>query len=108
MRGGVNLQNIDVSGGGDVTYVLGAQGATGQWASGGPLVVDRGVARPAGAPSHWRAIARNAWSDEGMVEFYVDEVLTLPFTMPGALTGRFAPQGGAAVTAGHRLSLPQA
>ena len=25
-----------------------------------------------------------------------------------ALTGRFAPQGGAAVTAAHRLSLPQA
>ena len=70
------------------------------------MVIDRGVVR-AGNPSKWLAIVRNSWSDEGMVEFYVDGVLLLPFTMPGALTGIFAAVGGATVEAVHALTLPQ-
>ena len=78
------------------------------YGDGRPLVIDRGVRRAVAASSKWRAVARNAWSAEGMVEFYVDDVLTLPFTMPGALTGRFATTGGSLLREAHRLNLPQA
>ena len=124
---------VNSSSNGSVTYSLGSQDTPGTWTgrsaarSGpsetvdglergrlreapelkGPTVIDRGVTRGSG-PSQWLAIVRNAWSNEGMVEFYVDGVLTLPFTMPGALAGTFASIGGASVNAAHQLSLPQA
>jgi hypothetical protein len=104
---------LNASSDGRVTYVLGEQSAPGTWVGSPPTVIDRGVNRGA-APSTWLAVARNAWSDEGMVEFYVDGVLTQPLAIAGAVgrlaafTGAFAAIGGANATAVHRLSLPQA
>ena len=57
-------------------------------------------------------LARNAWSKEGMLEFYADGVLSLPWSLDhrkalGPLTGVFATVGGAQIGAAHRLSLPR-
>jgi hypothetical protein len=139
----------------NLTFALGAAPSAadvnGSWvtrtqAAGGPLRIDRaissvrntttnsssssvGVDRWVPPPTRWRAVARNAWSGEGMVEFYVgcDEVqqkqqrageegegdvepvlvMSLPFTLGSGLTGAWDTVGGATVTAVHRLSLPE-
>ena len=87
-----------------------------------PLVVDRAMSlsdaggssphapqqRRPRSPLLWRAVLRNSWASEAMVEFFVDGVLSLPFTLRGAATGVFAAHGAATVTSVHRLSLPEA
>ena len=43
-----------------------------------------------------------------MVEFYVNDILSLPFTLGSSLTGAFQAVGSnARVTAAHRLTLPE-
>ena len=42
-----------------------------------------------------------------MVEFYVNDVLSLPFTLGSSLTGAFEAVRGGAVSAAHRLTLPE-
>lgn len=69
------------------------------------LMIDR-VLGPADAPRSFRLLARNSVSGEGLVEFYVDEVMSLPVTIQKArLTGVFTALGGAVITAANRLSL---
>merc|ERR1711879_16182 len=72
------------------------------------LAIDRGLAFQAGKTVHWRALARTVWTNQSIVEFYVDDVMTLPFTLPSPITGVFAGFGGAEITSAYRLSLPQA
>merc|ERR1712050_113713 len=72
----------------------------------GQVTINR--AMPARDVRKFRLLARNAWSGEGLVEFYVDDVLSLPVTIKGAhLSGAFAPLGtGVNISSAHRLSLP--
>ena len=56
----------------------------------------------------FKLLVRNSWSNLGLSEFYVNDVLALPFTLPAALTGSFATIGGGKVAAVHKLSLPEA
>ena len=84
-------------------------GATGHMAR--PLLIDRAMSLASGAEVSFKLIVRNAWSGLGMTEFYVNDVLALPFTLPAALTGSYAPtanDGIVKVAAVHRLSLPEA
>ena len=74
-----------------------------------PLVLDRAMKLAKGAPVSFKLLLRNAWSGLGMSEFYVNDVLALPFTLPAALTGSYAPTGGNVKISGvNRLSLPEA
>lgn len=100
---------VNVSTGGAITFLLGQQSAPGVWVAGkAPFRIDHAMARTgADPPNSWRLVMRNAWSAEGMVEFYVDDIVSVPYTVDGALTGVFAPLGGATVGAVHRLTLPQ-
>jgi hypothetical protein len=51
-------------------------------------------------------LARNSVGGEGLVEWYVDGVLSLHVTIPkGLMTGAFASLGGASIESAHRLSL---
>jgi hypothetical protein len=86
-------------------FLLGArQLPTSGWDSAhGPLIIDRHLSL-GDAPSTFRVLARNAWSAQGMIECYVNGVLTLPFTVSG-LTGVFSAWNGT-VTAAARLTLP--
>lgn len=89
------------------TFVMGEKKSpSANWTS-RPVSVDRGIAPTKSGASLWRAVVRNAWSGQGMTEFYVDDVLALPFTVSGALTGSFAIIGKGSVTAVHRLTLPE-
>lgn len=74
------------------------------WTS-GRLVIDR--AMPPRATRSFRLLARNSKAGEGLVEFYVDEMLSLPVTIKkGRLSGGFSVVGaGAQVSSAHRLSL---
>lgn len=93
------------AGGGAQPFILGATDAAGNWSQ-TPLQIDRSMETRSASPSSWRLVARNAWSGEAMAEFYVDDVLALPFTLPGGLTGAFAAVGGLTIRAAHRLTLP--
>ena len=76
-----------------------------------PLLIDRAMSLASGADVSFKLLVRNAWSGLGMTEFYVNDVLALPFTLPAALTGSYAPtanDGIVKVAAVHRLSLPEA
>ena len=42
-----------------------------------------------------------------MAEFYVNDVLALPFTLGSSLTGAFEVVGGGRVSAVHRVTLPE-
>jgi hypothetical protein len=128
-NGGLWLQTTAAAGGfgfmvavnrtdGRLSFLLGQQSSPGIQAgpmqpSGSssipnPLVIDRSMDAPvAGVAVPWRAIVRNSWAHEAMVEFYVDGVLALPFTLQGAATGIFAMHGNATLKAAHRLSLPE-
>jgi hypothetical protein len=73
-----------------------------------PLVIDRAMKLTTSVS--FKLLLRNAWSGLGMSEFYVDDVLALPFTLPAALTGSFAATDGKIVKISgvNRLSLPEA
>ena len=78
-----------------------------------PLVIDRAMADQtrAGTELSFKLLIRNAWSNLGMSEFYVNDVLALPFTLPTALTGSYAPtasDGSVKISGVYRLSLPEA
>ena len=78
-----------------------------------PLVIDRAMAdqTKAGTELSFKLLIRNAWSNLGMSEFYVNDVLALPFTLPVALTGSYAPtasDGSVKISGVYRLSLPEA
>ena len=76
-----------------------------------PLTINRAMTTvAAGSPVGFKLLLRNAWSGFGMSELYVDDVLALPFTLPAALTGVYAPTDSSAVkiSAVHRMSLPEA
>ncbi len=105
---GFALAAADAKGG--TPFLLGPARADGNWTQ-RPLAIDRSLAFGGGGLKSvksvaWRAIARNSYSAEGMVEFYVDGVLSLPFTLPAAITGVFGAFGAAEVGAVHGLSLP--
>lgn len=70
-----------------------------------PVRIDRHLRMQPGTPMPWRAVVRNAWSGYAMVEFYVDDVLSLPYTLDGLLTGTFVAFNGS-VAAVSRLTLP--
>ena len=71
-----------------------------------PLVIDRAMALSGDAT--FKLLVRNSWSNLGLSEFYVNDVLSLPFTLPAALTGSFATIGGGKVASVNKLSLPEA
>lgn len=72
-----------------------------------PHVIDRAMRLDAWTPPRWRLLARNSWSGNGMVELYVNDVLALPYTLNGSLSGEFAMHGRAHVDRAHRLSLSE-
>jgi len=87
------------------SFALGLMSSPGKWDK-APLRVDRAMAGVLGV-GQWKALLRNSRDGYGMVEFYVDGVLSLPWTIGKAtFTGGFAPVGNATVIGAHRLSLP--
>eukprot|EP01046_Picozoa_sp_COSAG06_P016255 COSAG06_NODE_1070_length_10820_cov_4.675494_11_plen_564_part_00 len=67
--------------------------------------IDRAMGT-ATAERTFKLLARNSVGGEGLVEWYVDGVLSLPVTIPkGLMTGAFASLGGASIESAHRLSL---
>ena len=89
-------------------FVLGDMDSDGQWTK-PPLQVDRvmrGVIAT-GDTITWKLLARNAWTGSSMIEFYVNDVLSVPFAPGLAFTGKFATISAATtVAAAHRLPLP--
>ena len=84
---------------GDGTFLIGA-------APGHATRIDRamdGVLRPGPVP--FRALLRNTHPRGGILEFYIADVLTLPWTAPDAFTGQFAATNGAVVAGAFELSL---
>ena len=84
-------------------------GASGQMAK--PVLIDRAMPLSSGTKVTFKLLLRNAWSGLGLTEFYVNDVLSLPFTLPAKLTGSYAPttsDGSVKIGSVHRLSLPEA
>ena len=82
----------------NMTFALGATptaaAANASWVThnktaGGPDIIDRAMVVPSSQNLTWRLVARNAWSGQGMVEWYVNDVMSLPFTVGSSLTGAF-------------------
>jgi len=90
------------------TFNLGAMKTPGAWDH-TPLVVDRDMHAviPRGTSITWKAVCRNSWAGEAMVEFYVNDVVSLPYGKGiGTFNGSFKALGSATITSANRLSLP--
>jgi hypothetical protein len=71
------------------------------------LFIDRSLSYQPGQVIPWKAILRNTWNNVTYVEFYVNDVLTLPYSLSALADGVFSTYGGASIDQAFHLTLPK-